>query len=189
MKHLAKHIATVALMLTFGVASAYAHQRQVKMTFSGSFVRTAIDLQPETVTDEEDFAGNGTLGPFTFRNLRTDTTSPETSSTCTTGPYFRIVAGGGVFRSNDGSLLTVSLAEGSGCIDLAALQAHFTATYRITGGTGRFKDASGTLTLTYTVVPVVADASNNPVFLAATGELTGTVSGLAREDEDHDERH
>jgi len=185
-----KHLTTMALLLTFSVAGAYAHQAQVKMTFSGSFVRTAIDLQPDTVTDEEDFAGSGTLGPFTFRNLRTDTTSPETSSTCTTGPYFRIVAGGGVFRSKDGSLLTVSLAEGSGCVDLAALEGHFTATYRITGGTGRFKNASGTLTLTYTAVPVVADASNNPVFLAATGELTGTVSGVARdEDNDRDGRH
>jgi hypothetical protein len=176
----------MALMLTLGVAGAYAHQRQVKMTFSGSFVRTAINLQPDTVTDEENFAGDGTLGPFTFRNLRTDTTSPETSSTCTTGPYFRIVAGGGVFRSKDGSLLTLSLAEGSGCVDLAALQGHFTATYRITGGTGRFKDASGTLTLTYTAVPVVADASSDLVFLAATGEITGTVSGVAKDDDGDD---
>jgi hypothetical protein len=185
-----KYIKTMALMLTLGAAGVYAHQAQVKMTFSGSFVRTSIDLQPDTVTDEENFAGNGTLGPFTFLNLRTDTTSPETSSTCTTGPYFRIVAGGGVFRSKGGSLLTVSLAEGSGCVDLAALEGHFTATYRITGGTGRFKGASGTLTLTYTAVPVVADASNNPVFLAATGEITGTVSGVARDDDDdRDGRH
>ena len=180
-----KHIATIALMLTFGVAGVQAHQRQVKMTFSGSFVRTAIDLQPDTVTDEEDFAGNGTLGPFTFRNLRADTTAEESSPTCTTGPYFLIAAGGGVFRFEDGSLLTVNLAEGSGCIDLAALQGHFTATYRIGGGTGRFKDASGTLTLTYTAVPVVADAASNPVFLTATGELTGTVTREERQDERH----
>jgi hypothetical protein len=107
-----KYIKTMALMLTLGAAGVYAHQAQVKMTFSGSFVRTSIDLQPDTVTDEENFAGNGTLGPFTFLNLRTDTTSPETSSTCTTGPYFRIVAGGGVFRSKGGSLLTVQSRGG-----------------------------------------------------------------------------
>lgn len=188
MKRSIKHITAAALLLTICVATAYAHQREVKMTFSGTSAATPTNLQPNTVTDEENFAGSGTLGPFTFRNLRTDTTSPETSSTCTTGPYFRIVAGGGVLRSKDGSLLTVSLAEGSACIDLALLQGHFTVTYRITGGTGRFKDASGTLTLTYTAVPVVADASNNPVFLAATGEVTGTISGVAREDDDHDDR-
>lgn len=184
-----KRIATMALMLNLGVAVVYAHDKPVKMRFSGSFVRTAINLQPDTVTDEENFAGNGTLGPFTFRNLRTDITAPESSPTCTTGPYFRIVAGGGVFRFQDGSLLTVNLAEGSACIDLAALQGHFTATYRVIGGTGRFEDASGTLTLTYTVVPVVADASNDPQFLAATGELTGTVSRVAPEEERQDEGH
>jgi hypothetical protein len=43
--------------------------------------------------------------------------------------------------------------------------------------------------LTETVVPVLADASGNPVFFASTGEFTGTVSGVAREEEDKDERH
>ena len=61
-------------------------------------------------------------------------------------------------------------------------------TFQITGGTGRFKDASGILTLTETVLPVLADASNNPVFFAATGEFTGTVSGVAMEEERQDER-
>ena len=61
-------------------------------------------------------------------------------------------------------------------------------TFQITGGTGRFKDASGILTLTETVLPVLADASNNPVFFASTGEFTGTVSGVAAEEERQDER-
>ena len=50
------------------------------------------------------------------------------------------------------------------------------------------KDASGTLTLTETLVPVSANASHNPVFFAATGELEGTVSGVAPEEERPDER-
>jgi hypothetical protein len=54
-------------------------------------------------------------------------------------------------------------------------------TFQITGGTGRFKDASGVLSFTETVVPVLADALNNPVFFAATGEFKGTVSGVLRE--------
>jgi hypothetical protein len=35
-------------------------------------------------------------------------------------------------------------------------------TFQITGGTGRVKNASGTLTFTETTVPVLADAFNNP---------------------------
>jgi hypothetical protein len=88
------------------------------------------------------------------------------------------VAGAGVFRFLDGSLLKVHLTQGSDCIDLAAQEAHCTMTFKITGGTGRFKNASGDLSLTETTVPVLADASNNPVFFAATGEFTGTVSGV-----------
>ena len=38
----------------------------------------------------------------------------------------------------------------------------------------------GTLTLTETDLPVLADALHNPVFFADTGEFTGTVSGVAR---------
>jgi hypothetical protein len=56
------------------------------------------------------------------------------------------------------------------------------------GGTGRFKNASGTLTLTETVVPVLADASQNPVFFAATGQFTGTISRMPAEEEHKDER-
>ncbi len=185
-----KHIATMALMLNLGVASVYAHEEPVKMTFSGTFAPSTINLQPDTNTDEEHFAGNGTLGRFTFRNIRADTASPQPSSTCS-GPaqlYFPSVAGAGVFRFQDGSLLTVKLTQGAACIDLAAQEGHFTETYQITSGTGRFKEASGTLTLTDTVLPVLADASNNPVFFAATGEFTGTVSGVAGEEERQDDR-
>jgi len=54
-------------------------------------------------------------------------------------------------------------------------------TFQITGGTGRFKDAFGTLTFSETTVPVLADALNTPVFFAVMGQFTGTVSGVSRE--------
>ena len=44
-------------------------------------------------------------------------------------------------------------------------QGHCTLTLQIAGGTGRFENAFGTLTLTELNVPVLADALNNPVFL------------------------
>jgi hypothetical protein len=46
-----------------------------------------------------------------------------------------------------------------------------------------FKEVSGSLTYTETTLPVLADASNNPVFFASTGGIIGTVSGVAAEQE------
>ena len=194
-----KHIATIALMLTLGVTCVYAQGHSVKMKFSGTSAASTINLQqpdpsnlqqPATNNDEDNFAGNGTLGPFTFRNVRAIATYPTTSSTCSGANqfYFQDLAGAGVFRFEDGSLLYVRLTQGSDCIDLAALEAHCTLTLEVTGGTGRFRNASGTLTFTETAVPVLADAKNNPVFFAATGEFTGTVSGVAREADRQEER-
>jgi hypothetical protein len=191
MKHLAKHIAIVALMLNLGVASGQAHQKTVKMAFSGTAGPSTINLQyPDTTAGEDNFAGDGTLGAYTFRDVSAEQASPQ-SSTCSGANqiYAVSVAGAGVFRFQDGSLLKVNLTEGTDCIDLAAQQAHCTRTFHITGGTGRFENASGVLTFTETVVPVLADASHNPVFFASTGEFTGTVSGVEREEERQDEQH
>jgi len=188
-----KYIATVALLLNLGVAGIYAHDKPVKMTFSGTGGAAAINLQqPGTANVEESETGNGTFGAFTVRVISAETTSPQSSSTCS-GPthlYAIRVAGGAVLRLEDGSLLMMTVTEGSDCVDLAAQQGHCTLTFQIKSGTGRFANASGVLTLTETVLPVAPDVFGNPVFFADTGELTGTVSGVAREqDDDRDERH
>jgi hypothetical protein len=187
-----KYIAAIALMLNLGVATVYAQHYPVKMAYSGTSGATAIDLkQPGAQTGEENFAGNSPWGPFTFLLISGETTSPQQPPSTCSGPaniYFTRVGGAGVFRFQDGSLLKVNLTQGADCVDLAAQQGHCTLTLQITGGTGRFKDASGTLTLTETNVPVLADVLNNPVFFASTGEFTGTVSGIAREAEHHEER-
>jgi hypothetical protein len=179
-----KHIATMALMLNLSVASVYAQQHPVKMVFSGTSAASTVNLQqPDTSNDEDNFNGKGTLGSFAFRNVRAIANSPTPSSTCS-GPnllHFADPAGAGVFRFQDGSLLKVSLTQGGDCIDLAADEGHCTLTLKIIGGTGRFANASGTLTFTETSVPVLTDALNNPVFFAATGEFTGTVSGVSGE--------
>ena len=190
MKRIATMIATVALMLNLGVAGVYAQQKPVNMTFSGTNVGTTIDLQPGTITDDVNLAGNGTLGPFTYHELHADTVTPQSSSTCAggTGLYIPTLAGGAVFRFQDGSLLTVGLTKGALCIDLTAGVAHFTGSYKITGGTGRFKSASGTLTLTSTVSPVLFSAANGPVLLTNAGEFEGQVSGVAIGEEGQNER-
>ncbi len=80
----------------------------------------------------------------------------------------------------------VNLTLETDCIDLTVLQAHCVVAFQITGGTGRFKDAGGSLTLTETVVPVLADVTGKPVFFAATGEITGSIYGVGN-DADHQE--
>jgi hypothetical protein len=154
-----------------------ARQGRVKMAFSGGMVPTAIEVRPDTITDEELLAGNGTLGPFTFRKLRTDETSPQFVGSCGSGfgPTLRVVTGAGVFRFEDGSLLTVTLSEGLLCVDFDHGVGHLTETYQITGGTGRFKGASGAFQLTGTLEAVLFSASNAAVLLTNMGELKGTV--------------
>jgi hypothetical protein len=183
-----KHILTVALMVNLGIAGAYAQQKSVEMTFSGTSEASTFILQSGAGSAEDNFAGDGTLGSFTFRDLSASLPSPP-PSTCS-GPnklYGVRVVTTGVFRFLDGSLLTVNLKQGSDCIDLAAQQSHCTVIFQITSGTGRFKNASGILTFNETVVPVLADASHNPIFFAATGTFTGMVSGVAPGD-GHDDR-
>ena len=173
--------ATIALFLTLGAAGVSAEERPVRMRFSGSMVPTAIVVQPNTITDEELLAGEGSLGSFTFRKLRTDAVAPQPTAECS-GPSqlnIPVTAAGGVFRFEDGSLLTVVMpddVDGALCIDLAAGAAHLSETYQITGGTGRFKRVSGgTLTLRATVRLVMRSASGAPVLLISTGVIEGTV--------------
>jgi hypothetical protein len=157
------------------------------MSYSGSNVATTINLQDGTVTDEELFAGNGALGAFTYRELHADTGSSQASSTCP-AHIFPIVTGVGVFRFHEGSLLTVNVTEGAICVDLTTGLGHLTQTYQITGGTGRFKHATGTLALTGTLNVVLSDASGDPKLLTNTGEFHGTVLGVAIPEEGQDER-
>lgn len=154
-----------------------SQQGEIKMAFSGSSVPTGIDVRPNTITDEEFLAGNGTLGPFTFRKLRTDETSPQFVGSCGSGsgPSIRVVAGGGVFRFDDGSLLTVTITEGVLCVDVDHQLGHLSETYQITGGTGRLSGASGAFQLTGNLKPVLFGASNAPALLTNTGKVKGTI--------------
>jgi len=182
MKKSMKHISTVALMLSLGVPGIYAQQNPVRMTFSGNGVPNAIDLKHLGAnTVEENVVGMGTLGSFTFRDLRAASAVPQPSSACA-GLFFPTVAGGGIFRFQDGSLLKVVITGGGDCI--GQVQATCTLTFQVTGGTGRFQGVTGgVLTYTETAVPVFFDGSGMfPGMTTETGEITGTVSGVGGPD-------
>ena len=187
-----KRIATIALMVNLAIASVYAQQSPVKMTFSGTGAASPIDLKQRRTQIPPKRISPGTVRwaslPFEMSGLPQLLRKP--SSTCA-GLYFPSVAGAGVFRFQDGSLLKVTLTQGGDCIDLVQMVGHCTLTFKITGGTGRFKNASGVLTYTETAMPLLGDGSNNPVFFAETGEFTGTISGVggvATEEESQDVR-
>jgi hypothetical protein len=187
-----KHMATMALIINLSVAGLYGQQHiPVKMDFSGTAGASAIDLQQDKTSNNEDnFAGNGTFGQFTFRDVRAIASLPQPSSTCS-GPnkfFFNSLAGAGVFRFQDGSLLMVILTQGSDCIDLNAGHANCTLTFQVAGGSGRFEGATGVLTLTEVVVPVPADPVHTPVFFASTGVITGTISGVGKGQDGQNER-
>jgi len=188
------YLPIAALIVHAGAAGIYAHERPVRMTFSGTNVATTLNLQPGTITDEEYFAGNGTLGRFTFRQLRADLFpfAGQPPSACSTPShlYFPVASGGGVFRFKNGDLLKVAIQGGAYCIDLTDRTApvgNLTVTYQITGGTGRFKNASGALTLNSTLTPVVLAADNSAKLLTNTGTFEGSIFGVAIDEERNDE--
>ena len=178
-----KHLATVALMFNLGVAGVYAQQIHVNMTFSGSGAPSAMDLKnPNSNNVEENVAGNGTLGSFTFRDIRAAAMFPQPSTACS-ATFFPAVAGGAILRFQDGTLLKLSLKDGGDCIDFVNLKATCTLIFEIKGGTGRFLNASGLLTYTELAEPVLFDAPGQAVFGTEVGQITGTISGVGNEED------
>jgi len=167
---------TTVFVLGIGSGAQAEESRSVKMKFSGTNVATTHNLRPNTVTDETHLTGNGSLGAFTFRELHAD--DPSQHPDGCSGPSFVVVAGAGVFTFEDGSLLVVTVADGSACIDLAAGNAAITVNYQISGGTGRFREASGELRMLGTLMVVLLNASNAPVLLTNTGRIKGTIFGV-----------
>jgi len=179
-----KRITTIALMLGLGVASGYAQLIHVNMTFSGNGASSGIDLkQPNSNTLEENVAGNGTLGSFTFRDIRAAATSPQPSTTCS-GAFFPALAGAGILRFQDGALLRFAVKDGGDCIDFVHMMARCTLILELKGGTGRFQNASGVLTYTEAAEPVLFDGTGNVVLGTEVGQITGTMSGVGDGEED-----
>lgn len=185
-----KRLTTIALMVNLAIASAYA-QHPVNMTLSGTAAASTVDMGTGTPTSEYSLAGNGTLGEVTFRTVTASTASPQPQPSTCSGPnkiYGLALAGEGVFRYQDGSLLKLDLSGGSDCIDLdpSVGSAQCIRIFQVKGGTGRFKNASGTVTLTMTVTPL---SENNPVFFTVMATFTGTISGVSLDQGSQDAQH
>jgi hypothetical protein len=105
----AKAEGTNEIHRSFGTDAQSRRRNRLRTTLSrkdgvfGNVWPGAVNLQlPGTQTEEENFAGNGALGQFTFFLISAETTSPQPQppSTCS-GPaniYFSRLGGAGVFR-------------------------------------------------------------------------------------------
>lgn len=179
-----KRLLSITLLLNLAAAGLHAQQIPVKSTVSGTAAPSTVNLQTGTDVSEYDLAGSGTLGQFTLRMVSAGAASPGQSNTCS-GLYIPVIAGEAVFRTRDGSLLKGNLTGGSDCIDFVAGQALCIRTFQVIGGTGRFSDATGEVTVTMTVAPVVPGQFS---FFTVTGEVTGNLSGIGG-DEAHENAH
>jgi hypothetical protein len=120
-----KRLATAALMLSFGVSAVYAQSAQLNITVSGSGAASTISLRPDAPTSEYQLAGGGVLGQFDLRAVSVSIPATPPPGVCSDANklYGSAVAGGGILRFADGSLLNVRLTGGSDCVDFAAGQA------------------------------------------------------------------
>jgi hypothetical protein len=106
-----KRTALAAVVFQLAVSSVSAQDRttDLKMTASGTMLGTTINLQNNTITDEEDLAGDGTLGAFTFHGLRADATAtqtPEPPAACETPLFSRSSTGQACFGLRMGASLS-----------------------------------------------------------------------------------
>jgi hypothetical protein len=128
-----KYVASSALILMACCGTSWANEALIHMKFSGNGAPSAANLQqPDSTTGEENVTGKGALGSFTFRDITAEANSPSASAACTGGSraYFPRLAGGGVFRFEDGSLLKVKFVEGGDCVDFVASEGHCRLLFR-----------------------------------------------------------
>lgn len=174
-----KHLSILALVLTLSAPCIHAQQvPPIPVWFieSGTAMNSQLNLQPGTSTTNVTSAGHSSLGAYSFHLVQAGGAVPMPSASCGGALLnFPAVTGAGVYRFQDGSLLTVKIKEAAICVDLVAGNAKVTSTYQITGGTGIFKGASGTITGTALSSPVLFDSTMSPVFFAVDGESTGTI--------------
>lgn len=165
---LATAIALVALV-TLQPAEAGGFNERV----SGNFIDTAIDTN-EDGTQANYFSGVATgSGGATYEGL-VEIAFIEPTGLCAAGEIQGdVVEYSIVRRYGNGDLLYSRLVDGTLCFDPAEGLANVIVNAELTGGTGRFADATGTYSADFTVELLVAD----PFGGIGHGAFYGRVSG------------
>jgi hypothetical protein len=173
---------TLLTIILAGGCSLFGEQRPLKLTYSGTMVATTIDIAPGTVTDEEQLAGTGTLGKFTFRKLRVDALVP-TFGGCGkgVGPIFAVTGGAGVFRFEDGSLLNVTVTQGVLCVDVSNPQnlvGYLNETYPVVSGTGRFQNVAASCATTPSDCTFKSNGTLSAILFDSTGQAAKLLTNI-----------
>ncbi|NOT58425.1 MAG: hypothetical protein HOP18_27840 [Deltaproteobacteria bacterium] len=167
------------LMLTGIVGAAEAKDQHVhwKASFSGGAVNTQSDTNGDGSKGGFDSGGfKGTLGSGTFQGVNEYVFSgPGTCPNGNEGFIVTLLPGTGhsFYRfDNTGDLLFVEISSSTLCFDPITTLQFYSWVDNITGGTGRFAGATGSITGSGTAKTLFDDGAGN--FLAA---ISSTAEG------------
>ena len=171
----------LVLMLTgvVGVANAKDQQIHWKTSFSGSVINTQSDTNGDGNKGGVSNTGfKGTLGSGTARVTSEFAFSgPGTCPNGNAGLNFTLLpgTGHGIFRFNStGDLLFTESSSGILCFDPSTTVQFFSGADDITGGTGRFAGAAGSITYSGTATTLFVDGAGN-FFAELSGAIEGTI--------------
>ena len=150
----------------FLLASAPGAAKEIRGTFSGSALQSIDSDDDGSNASHNHAVGRSNLGRSEARDF--SELLPFGGSSCSpTELLFEYANNTGVTRYEDGSLLLSRLVSGILCSSLLDNTFTFDIEREITGGTGRFEGASGSLFIS---------GSGQSAGAGASG-FTGTVSG------------
>jgi len=174
-------IVMISLLVTCGLAttSAQAEERlSLKATFGGTIVKTQFDTNGDDAPANLNILeGNSNLGQFSLQVL--DESAISEPTTCPNGHAgfsVILVAGSSVFRfRRTGDLLFVQPTSETTCFDPSTGVSFFRdAIGQVTGGTGRFANATGTLVGEGMSQVLITDPAGN-FFAEQHGTIEGTI--------------
>jgi hypothetical protein len=151
------------------------------VTVSFSFDGTGHPANPSGSAVQELLTGNDNIGgPFTGENIGEYAVDFATSCEApdgTAGVSLELVQAIGAVTYNQGQLYFFGVGPGSGCVSLSTGIFVLTETHTVFGGTGKFANASGSITVTQTGKALSQPASpGSGLFTAASITEAGSVN-------------
>lgn len=173
-------IIAVCASLVLSVA-AQAGETKINSRFSGNSHPTMIDTNGDGI-----FAAAGT---FQSRGAPGRSVAHSIAEFTALAPYGtpgcdlrgELVYESWVETYNDGSMIFYTATGGYSCLDLTTLEAHAKIMGTITGGTGRFEGATGSVVVNVPTFIVVGGGMN-----AFAGTTKGTIEVSSSADDDSD---